>query len=136
MISEDKVRYMTRLASFEEKDGRKYEPMKKYFASDYVAIEMLKSLVTGTIAFAVVVGLIVCCNLEDILENLSKIDYIGIGKEILVFYLAFMALYMVATYITYSVRYSRGRKKIKRFYAQLRRVEQITDEKISATQRW
>lgn len=134
MISEEKVRYMTKMAAFENQQGRECEPMKHYFRKDYVSLQLIKSFFTGTIAFLVVSGIVILWNLEQILEELNTIDYRSLGQKTALIYGGCMALYLILTYVIYQIRYSLGRKKLKRFYGQLRRVEKIAEEKTGATQ--
>ena len=56
MVDETKVRVMTRLAAYEEGTGKKYLPIGQYFRTDYIFMQLLKSFVYGTLAFAIVVG--------------------------------------------------------------------------------
>ena len=43
MISKERVRHMTKLAAFEEREGKKYHKMTQYFRRDYVGLELIKS---------------------------------------------------------------------------------------------
>lgn len=134
MISEEKVRYMTKMAAFENREGKKCEPMKKYFRGDYISLQMIKSFFTGSIAYLAVIALVCVCNLETILDNLDTIDYLELGKNMLLLYGSCMVVYLIITYVVYQLRYSAGRKKLKVFYSQLRKVEKIAEEKTGATQ--
>lgn len=134
MISEEKVCYMVKMAAFEERQGKECEPMKKYFRGDYIGLQMLRSFVTGTLAYAILFGLWALRQFDEILEHLMR--YIKMWEDLVLSYLVFMAAYLFITYVVYSVRYRKGRKDLKRFYAYLRKVEKINDEKVSLTQEW
>ena len=53
MISKERVRHMTKLAAFEEREGKEYRKMTQYFRRDYVGLELLKSFLSGTISFEI-----------------------------------------------------------------------------------
>lgn len=55
MVNEEKVRLMTRLAMYEQSTGREDLEKGKYFKSDYVKYNCLKTLVSTTILYVVVV---------------------------------------------------------------------------------
>ena len=52
MIDEERVKQMTKMAIYEEGEGKQYVPMTQYFRHDYVGKEMVKSVILGTFAFA------------------------------------------------------------------------------------
>lgn len=43
MLNEEKVILMTQMASYEENEGKKNMAIGRYFRSDYIAIQVLKS---------------------------------------------------------------------------------------------
>ncbi len=44
MLNEEKVILMTQMASYEENEGKKNMAIGRYFRSDYIAIQVLKSI--------------------------------------------------------------------------------------------
>lgn len=116
---------MTKLASFEDHEGKEQRRIRQYFRSDYVGIEIIKSFLTGTIAFAIFMVMWVIYQMEYLLEEINKIDLIAFGTEILIKYLVFMAVYFIVTYVVYNVRYSKGRKELKLFYIRLKKVSHL-----------
>ena len=53
MLNEEKIILMTQMASYEENEGKKNMAIGRYFRSDYIAIQVLKSILCATIAYAV-----------------------------------------------------------------------------------
>ena len=99
MVDETKVRVMTRLAAYEEGTGKKYLPIGQYFRTDYIFMQLLKSFVYGTLAFAIVVGLLAFINFEAFLEGIYDIDLVGYITHLGQTYIILMALYLIPTYI-------------------------------------
>ena len=56
MVNEEKVRLMTRLAMYEQSTGKEDLEKGRYFKSDYVKYNCLKTLVSTTILFVIVVA--------------------------------------------------------------------------------
>ena len=125
MISKERVRHMTKLAAFEEREGKKYRKMTQCFRRDYVGLELIKSFFTGTLAFGLMFGIWAVCGAEALMENMNHMDLLAFGTEIVIGYLIFLAVYLLTTYIIYNVRYTRGRKKIKLFYNRLKKVSRL-----------
>lgn len=128
MLNHERICEMTRLAIFDQKDGQECKPMVQYFRKDYIAKEMIKSIVTGTAAFFL---LAVMAAIYDTQEVMGKISSMGI-RQILIggifCYALYMAGYLLITYAVYHVRYTAGRQKVKNYYQHLKKVNKIYRE--------
>ena len=93
-----------------------------YFRSDYIAKEIIKSIIYGTIAFGLIVGVYVAYELEMFMANLYEIDWLQYGKILLKRYVITIGVYALITYIVYVVRYSRARRNLQIYYNNLRRL--------------
>lgn len=116
---------MTRLAMFDQAEGQKCKPMTQYFRKDYITKELLKSMVTGTAAFALVLALWGVYSADRLVQQLNAIDIRLAAVDLLLCYAVFMAIYQGITYIIYYARYSRGRQKIKKYYMHLKKVNKL-----------
>lgn len=122
MLNQERVEEMIRLAVFDQKEGEACKPMIQYFRKDYIVKELLKSFVTGTLAFGIIIGLGVMYQAENIVNSLNKVDIRGALIEFGTAYLIFMAVYFIVTYVIYYRRYSAGRQKVKKYYVHLKKV--------------
>ncbi len=113
---------MTRMASFEAGEGKRSMAIGSYFRGDYIAKEIIKSILYGTVAYGIVVGLYLAHDLEEFMAGLYEMDWIAFGKMILYRYLAVIGAYSVVTYIVYVVRYRRARRNLRIYYNNLRRL--------------
>ncbi|MCM1257566.1 MAG: hypothetical protein NC307_06895 [Roseburia sp.] len=125
MLNQERVEEMIRLAIFDQKEGEACKPMIQYFRKDYIVKELLKSFVTGTLAFAIVIGLGIMCRAEELVNSLNTVDIKGILMEFGTAYLIFMAVYFIITYVIYYRRYSIGRQKVKKYYVHLKKVSRF-----------
>lgn len=131
MISKERVKYMTKLAQYDEKEQRTRQRFANYFRKDYVAIEMLKSLVTGTAAFGMILVVWALYDMEQVLEEINRMELIPFVTGLIIRYVAFMAVYLAITYIVYNRRYTRGRKELKEYYARLKKVNKLYQDEES-----
>ena len=83
MLNEEKVILMTQMASYEENEGKKNMAIGRYFRSDYIAIQVLKSILCATIAYGVCFALFVFYDFENFMQDIYKMDLIGFGKNVL-----------------------------------------------------
>ena len=113
---------MTKMASYEAGEGKKYLSVYKYFRSDYISMQILKAIISGTIAFAIVVGMAVLYDFDALLKDLYKIDLIQTGKDLLVAYLFTVGIYVVIVYFVAVYRYNRARQSLRTYYGNLKRL--------------
>lgn len=135
MVNEERLRHMIKLAQFDQNDGEVCKPMAQYARKDYVALQMLKSFVTGSISYVLLFGLWALHSLEELLNALTGMEIQAIAMSLVLSYAAFMVLYLGATYIVFSVKYTKGRKKVKKYYSSLKKVNQIyeREERLKTT---
>ena len=83
MISEQRVKLMTRLAAYEQKEGKKNEEIGSYFRGDYISFQILKSVIGATMAFILIVALFVFYDSELFLSDIYKIDILEYVKKLI-----------------------------------------------------
>ena len=103
MLNEEKVILMTQMASYEENEGKKNMAIGRYFRSDYIAIQVLKSILCATIAYGVCFALFVFYDFENFMQDIYKMDLIGFGKNVLLYYGITVVVYGVASYLICSL---------------------------------
>ena len=128
MLNEERVILMTHLAAYEAGEGKRNAKIGNYFRSDYIAVQVLKSIVSASIAFALVFALYVFYNFEEFMQNLYKIDLIVFARNILIRYGVTVVSYGVVTYITCTYRYSKVRRSLKRYYHNLKKLNSLYHE--------
>lgn len=125
MLNEERVILMTHMASYENGEGKKNVKIGNYFRSDYVTVQVLTSVVSGTIVFAIGFALYVLYDFENFMQNLYKIDLFAYAKNILIYYAAAIVAYAVLTYITSTYRYMKAKKSLKCYYHNLRKLNSL-----------
>ena len=53
MLNEERIKLMTKMASYEANEGKRNVSIGSYFRGDYISIQVIKSIFAATIAFAV-----------------------------------------------------------------------------------
>lgn len=133
MIDQERVCEMTKLAAYEQREGKKYRPVNRYYRSDFAARHLLKGFFCGTAAYGILLLLWGVYYLKELMEELDHMDLIGFGTAILVRYLFFMAAYLIAVEIYANVFYATGRKSMKRQYRRLKRLGRLYEEQENRT---
>lgn len=122
MLNEERVILMTKLASYEANDGKKNVAIGSYFRSDYIGWQVLKSVISATIAFAAVFALYIFYDFELFMTDIYKMDLLAFARKVLFLYLGIVGVYAVISYIIYAYRYNKARKSLRVFQANLKRL--------------
>lgn len=128
MLSYRKIRLMTQLAIYEKKTGRDDLKLGRYYKSDYVRLNVLKTAITVTISYVVILAIVAFYKIEYLLDNALTLDYKSLGKTILIIYVCLMGVYLVATLFGYAVYYQSSRNKLGRYFKMLGRMREIYAE--------
>ncbi len=123
MINEQRVKMMTEMQTFLDHNEEEMRPMIEYYRSDYVAKQLLLSVLSGTIVFALLCVLVFTDDVESFLLSIDFENLTATVTPVIMRYLVFMAVYLAITLVIYGIRYGRGRKKVKKYYAQLSALE-------------
>lgn len=125
MLNLEKVRIMTKLAAYEKGEGKDYLPISRYYRTDYIGLALIKNFFLVSIGYVVLLAMIVLYFLEDLLENIHKMDLIKLGGKVIIGYIVLLIVYSVLVYVIQTVRYSRAKKSIRNYYMQLGRLTKI-----------
>lgn len=128
MINEQRVILMVQLASYEKGEGKKNVKIGNYFRSDYIAVQILKSVISATIAFGIVFALYVLYDFEAFMQNLYKIDLFVFAQNIVIWYLTTVVGYGVITYVVATWRYVKAKKGLKSYYHNLKKLGSLYNE--------
>ena len=127
MLSQERIKLMTKMAAYEENEGRKYMSIGSYVRSDYMGMQVIRSVICGTLAFLLLAGLYVYYHFETMMQDIYKMDLMLVGRKVLFYYIVFIAVYSVITYVIYSFRYSRAKRSLKHYYYHLKQLAAIYD---------
>lgn len=127
MLNEERVKLMTRMASYEAGEGKKNMNIGNYFRGDYISLQVLKSIICSTLAFVICFGLYLFYDFEHFMQDIYQMDLLQFAKDVLVIYVVVVVGYSLVSYIIYSIRYKRVRKSLKKYYNNLRKLSGLYD---------
>ena len=128
MLNEERIILMTKLASYETGEGKKNAAISKYFRSDYIGAQVIKSIISATIAFFVVFALYILYDFETFMLDIYKMDLFVFAKNILKAYAVVVIGFAVLTYIVYTYRYSKAKKSLKNYYGNLKKLASLYEK--------
>ncbi len=125
MLNDRKIRLMTKLALYERKEGKEDIKLSKYYRTDYVRLQVLKTVVAVTFSYILILLLIAIYKLEYLIDQAVVLDYAGIGKMILGIYIVVLTVFVLAVLVGYSIKYRKSRKKLSKYFRMLKRLKHI-----------
>lgn len=125
MLNENKVKMMTKMAIYEKNEGRRMLKTARYFKSDYIAFGILKTLITTSIAYIIILIMYVLYNMESIIKDINKIDYTEVGTNLIIGYVAMIAVFSAIAFVVYGKQYDNSRNGLKRYFSRLNKLERF-----------
>lgn len=127
MINENKVKLMTKIQLFEDKENEALRT-NKWFLSDYLGLYLIRSLIAYIGLVAIVCLVVLIFQWEKILTGMQLTDLIEIAKMMLYSFILLLIPSMIISYITYWFRYRKSRKKIREHLNDLRALKSFYEQ--------
>ena len=116
MLSKKKIKIMFHMASYEDGIGKQDLKNVRFYKNDYVRLNMLKSIVCVTVAYALILVLAAMYNLEYLIGNAVNLPYKTIGFSVLGIYLLLVGMYIFISVLVYSLKYEASRKRVQKYF--------------------
>lgn len=131
MLSEERIKLMAHMVSYEEHEGKKNVTIGNYFRGDYIGVQVLKAVISATIVFFIIFACYIFYDFELVMKDIYQIDLLGTGKKILAVYVLFTGIYAAISYTIASCRYARAKKSLKKYYAGLNYLSELYAEEFN-----
>ena len=128
MLNNKKIRIMTKLALYEQNEGKEDIKLGKYYKTDYVRLQVLKTAVCVTIGYLLILLMVGMYKAEYIISKLVTFNFVRIGQYLLGFYIMIMAVFITGSIIGYSLKYDNSRKSLSKYYKSLKKLSNFYQE--------
>lgn len=125
MVNEDRVKQLYKIAIYEKNEEKQHRQAGQYYRSDYIAKEVMKSIFTGTFAYAIMAALWMISNWSLVLYQINTLEIIDTLVIMLVFYIGFMIIYIFSTVMVYFFRYKQSQKKLDIYVEDLKAANRM-----------
>lgn len=129
MLNEERIRLMTRMAAYEKGEHKKNKKVVGFFKSDYVSMQMLKSVIASTAAFAILFALYILYDFELFMKDIYQMDMFDFARSVILIYVIFLGVVLLFTYVVSLYRYNRALQSTKIYYGNLKKLSRIYTEK-------
>jgi hypothetical protein len=125
MLNNDKIKIMTRLAIYEQNEGKEDIKLSKYYKLDFIRYNLLKSIVSVTFAYLCILLMIGIYKSEYLIQEAVKLNYQMIGTKILGIYVILLTIYVFSSFIIYSFKFDSSKKRLLKYRKNLKKLRQI-----------
>ena len=91
-------------------------------------MQMLKSVISSTLAFAIVFGLYVLYDFELFMKEIYRMDMFEFAKSVIIIYVVFLSIILLVTYVVSLYQYNKALQSTKIYYANLKKLSRIYGE--------
>ncbi len=128
MLDRRKVELMTRLAFYEQTDGKEDFKVSEYYRKDYTSMHIICSILWTTIGYACIVGIAVLLGIEKILGNMSNTFIMMLGGIVILGYLSLTIAYAIITGYIYKEKHKDARQRVKKYNHDLTRLLRLYEK--------
>ena len=122
MLDQRKIELMTRLAFYEQTEGKKDFKVSEFYRKDYTSLHTICSVLWVTVGYLCVIGIVILMVVEDLLENMSNGVIVMLGGMILLGYVALIIIYAIITSHIYDEKHKEARQRVKKYNHDLTRL--------------
>lgn len=126
MLNQEKVKYMTKAAAYENGPEKKNIEISSYYRTDYLGLQMVKSVFAYAAAFAILVLLWAIGRIEELMLLVSRAEYLEKLLKLLgILFAAGLVAYELIVYAYFSKRFYQAKLSVKGFYRQLKKIDKL-----------
>lgn len=123
MVDEEKVRIMTKIASYEQKESKEVIKEGGYNKSDYIRSHLLVVIWSYSIAYFLLLLLLTMYHLDFLATSISLFGYRELAVAALAVYLLLVFGCCIIGAVYYAARYDRNRRRRKEYFSELKMLE-------------
>lgn len=125
MVNEDRVKQLYKIAVYEKNEEKIHRQAGQFYRTDYIVKEVFKSIVTGILAYAIMMVLWAMINWDLLIHKINTLEITGTVIVMLVCFVVFMAAYIFVTILVYVYRYKTSIKKVEEYVEELKRAQSM-----------
>ena len=125
MLNENRIRLMFRMASYEEKQGKEDLKISTYYRKDYTSMKTLATILWLTFGYVLLILLLVVGFMDILMKNITLTKIFVMGAGVVIGYIVLLILYGFCSSQFYRKKYNRAKKRMRRYYRDLGRLEKF-----------
>ena len=128
MVNEEKVRIMTAIAHEEKEHGSELLNDAFFYKNDSVKMHVLSVIWNYTIGYFLILILIALYNMDYLLLNFVKINYLYAGMALLFSYLLIIIVSVLISKIYYQDKYDKEQETLQKYHKYVLELKKFYSE--------
>lgn len=134
MLDIEKIRLMSQLEMFYQREGKNLRECGHYFKSDYIARKLFSTFLHFTLAFILLLALYAMISFNHIISAIS-LNYVKkSGMTLLFLYLFGLIVVLIVSALVMSERYDSNYRKQLQYAARLNKLLAMDEEQTAQTE--
>lgn len=122
MLDKNRIRLMTKMAQYEKSLAPEDLKISSYYKKDYASMNTLITVIWITIGYALAAGLVVLCNVDALLKDLTMTKMFIIIAVAVGVYIILLVVYCVCASSFYKSKHNKAKQRVKMYYRDLSRL--------------
>ncbi len=128
MLNEERVKLMTKLASYESAEGKEDFKTSSYYRKDYTSMHTLITVIWTTIGYILIIGFVGVLMMDKIMNHLTiKMAFI-LGITAVATYIVLIIVFVIIANSFYHERYNNAKQRVKKYYRNLAHLNKMYEK--------
>lgn len=128
MLDERKVKLMTKLALYDQTQGKEDFKISEYYRKDYAGMHIIFSILWVTVGYVVAGALVLLAGMDALLEQMSTGLIMTLGGAVIIGYVAVLVFYIIVTSHVYNKKHQDARQRVKKYNHTLTKLLKIYEK--------
>lgn len=122
MLDERKVKLMTKMALYEQKEGKEDFKVSAYYRKDYASVHTIYSILWMTVGYILLIVLIGFATMDSLTANMTLSVIVLLTGSIIIGYFLVVFIGGVASHQFYNNKHQEARSRVKKYNHHLIRL--------------
>lgn len=122
MLDKNRIRLMTKMAQYEKSLAPEDLKISSYYKKDYASLNTLITVIWITIGYALAAGLVILCNVDALLKDLTMTKLFIMIAVAVGAYIILLVVYCVCASSFYKSKHNKAKQRVKMYYRDLSRL--------------
>lgn len=115
MLDERRVKLMTKMALYEQKEGKEDFKVSAYYRKDYASVHTIYSIIWMTLGYILLVLLIGLAALDTLMEGMSLAGFVLLAGGVIIGYFLVVFVGGIASHQFYNNKHQNARARVKKY---------------------
>jgi cbb3-type cytochrome oxidase subunit 3 len=128
MVNAERTKLMTKAEIFRVKEERRALKLNRFYRSDYISYEMIRSALCFIFGYVLVVVMWVLYYAEPLMTTKQIEELVQMAVQAGVVLLCLLACFLVVSYFVFRRKYRKARAKVKDYQALLKQINHLYEQ--------